>query len=312
MDNRKLISITSPCFNEEANVEELYRRVSKVMEGIPEFDFEYIFIDNASTDGTGEILRNLAKKESRVKVIFNTRNFGHIRSPYWGILQSSGDATIYLASDLQDPPEKIPEFIKEWEKGWKVVLGVKPESQTNRLSHKLRLGYYKFLDRITDINIIKHATGFGLYDAVVLNELRKINDPYPFLRGLISELGYPVKQVSFVQPARIHGVTKNNFFTLYDIAMLGIVNHSLFPIRVAAFSGIFLGFISLILAFIVVIFKFLYWNSFPLGSIPLILGVLLMLGVNLIFIGLLGEYVANILAHVRGRPIVVESERINF
>lgn len=312
MDNRKLISITSPCFNEEANVEELYRRVLKVMEGMPEFDFEYIFIDNASTDGTVEILRNLAKKEPRVKVILNTRNFGHIRSPYWGILQSSGDATIYLASDLQDPPEKIPEFIKEWKKGWKVVLGVKPESQTNRLSHKLRLGYYKFLDRITDINIIKHSTGFGLYDAVVLNELRKINDPYPFLRGLISELGYPVKQVSFVQPARVHGVTKNNFFTLYDIAMLGIVNHSLFPIRVAAFSGIFLGSMSLILAFIAVIFKLLYWNSFPLGSIPLILGVLLMLGVNLIFIGLLGEYVANILAHVRGRPIVVESERINF
>lgn len=215
MEKKMLISITSSCFNEEGNLEELYTRVVKIMERLPGYDFEYILLDNASTDRTAEILRELAKKDSRIKIIINTRNFGHIRSPYWGILQSSGDATIYLASDLQDPPEMIPEFIKEWEKGWKVVLGVKPESKTNLLSHKLRYTYYKFLDRITDINIIKHATGFGLYDVVVLNELRKIKDPYPFLRGLISELGYPVKQVNFVQPARAHGETKNNIYTLY-------------------------------------------------------------------------------------------------
>jgi len=308
----KKISIVSPTYNEEKNINELYQRIKNQLDANSNYRYEVIFIDNASTDNTVKNIKTLISLDDRVKLIVNTRNFGHIRSPYWGILQSSGDATIYLASDLQDPPEKISDFISEWEKGWKVVLGVKPESQTNYLTHKIRHAYYKFLDRITDINIIKHATGFGLYDVLVLNELRTINDPYPFLRGLISELGYPVKLVSFIQPKRAHGITKNNFFTLYDIAMLGIVNHSLFPIRVAAFSGIFLGILSVILAFIAVIFKLLYWDSFPLGSIPLIIGVLLMLGINLIFIGILGEYVANILAHVRGRPIVVESERINF
>jgi glycosyltransferase involved in cell wall biosynthesis len=308
----KKISIVSPTYNEEFNINELYRRVKNQLDINSNYSYEIIFIDNASTDNTVKNIKTLISLDDRVKLIVNTRNFGHIRSPYWGILQSSGDATIYLASDLQDPPEKISTFISEWEKGWKVVLGIKPESHANPLMHKFRQAYYSFLDAITDIKIIKHSTGFGLYDSIVLNELRKINDPYPFLRGLISELGYPVKLVNFTQPIRKHGKTKNNLFTLYDIAMLGIVNHSLFPIRIAAFIGISLGLLSMVFALIAVILKFLYWDNFPLGSIPLIIGVLLMLGVNLIFIGILGEYVANILAHVRGRPIVVESERVNF
>lgn len=310
--NKKIITIVSPTYNEEENVLLFYSRVNEVIKNILNYQFEFLFIDNASTDETAYILKDLAKQDKKIKVILNTRNFGHIRSPYWGIIQSQGDATIYLASDLQDPPELIPQFIDAWEKGFKVVLGVKPESKLNFISHQLRKVYYIFLNKISDVPIIKNSTGFGLYDKEVLNEVRKINDPYPFLRGIIAELGYEVKQISFLQERRVRGYTKNNFYTLYDIGMLGIINHSITPIRIASLLGFLIGTTSFIFAFIFTILKLIYWNSFPLGISPIIIGMFFMFGLILIFIGFLGEYIGSIHTYLQKRPVVVEKERINF
>lgn len=312
MQNKKLLSIISPCFNEEQNISELYKRVLEEIKLFPQYDFEYLFIDNASTDGTVDLLRELTKLDSRVKVIVNTRNFGHIRSPYWGIINTKGEATIYLASDLQDPPELISQFIKEWEKGSKIVLAVKPVTSTNFIIHALRRMYYKFLDRISEVPIVKDSTGFGLYDKIVLDKIREINDPYPFLRGLICELGYNIKTIQFCQPKRRKGVSKNNFYSLYDIALLGIVSHSMVPIRLASILGFTFGLLSIVMAFIIFIVKILFWNSLPLGYAPLGISMLLIFGVLLFFIGMLGEYVGVIHTYTQRRPIVVERERINF
>jgi len=312
MQNKKLLSIISPCFNEEQNIGELYKRVLEEIKLFPQYDFEYLFIDNASTDGTVDLLRELTKLDSRVKVIVNTRNFGHIRSPYWGIINTKGEATIYLASDLQDPPELISQFIKEWEKGSKIVLAVKPVTSTNFIIHALRRMYYKFLDEISEVPIVKDSTGFGLYDKIVLEKIREINDPYPFLRGLICELGYNIKTIQFCQPKRGKGASKNNFYSLYDIALLGIVSHSMVPIRLASILGFTFGLLSIVMAFIIFIVKILFWNSLPLGYAPLGISMLLIFGVLLFFIGILGEYVGVILTYTQRRPIVVEKERINF
>lgn len=308
---KKLISIVTPCFNEESNVEELYKRIKSAIKEIA-YDFEIIFIDNASQDTTASKLKKIAAIDPSVKVIVNTRNFGHIRSPYYGILQSQGLATIYLASDLQDPPEMIPEFIKYWEDGYKLVMAVKPNSDGSKMHNRIRKMYYNLLDDISDISIIKNSTGFGLYDRVVLDHLRKIDDPYPFLRGLICELGYEVKAIEFTQPRRLRGITKNNFYTLYDIAMLGFVSHSKLPIRLAGFSGIILGFISLLVAITYIVLKLFFWDSFPLGIAPVVIGLFFLLGMQLVFISILGEYVASIHTYLQKRPLVVEKERINF
>jgi len=312
MNQKTLISIISPCFNEEENVAELYRRVSGVLKQFPHYDFEYLFIDNASSDGTVDCLRKIAHEDPRLKVIVNTRNFGHIRSPYWGILQTTGSATIYLASDLQDPPELISEFIAEWEKGYKIVLAVKPVTATNPFMHFLRRNYYRFLDAISEVPIIKDSTGFGLYDKEVLDQIREINDPYPFLRGLICELGYSIKVIPFNQPRRMRGLSKNNFYSLYDIALLGIVSHSMVPIRAASIMGFLLGIFSVVLAFILLVAKLLFWDYIPFGYAPIGMALLLMFGILLFFIGIVGEYVGVIHTYAKRRPIVVEKERINF
>jgi len=309
---KKLISIVSPCYNEEDNIEELYRRVSDVLLSYSQYDFEFLFIDNASTDSTVQKMKAIAANDRRVKVIVNNRNFGHIRSPYWGVIQSTGDATIYLASDLQDPPELIPQFIEAWESGYPVVMATKPVSQTNFITHRLRSVYYSFLDGISDVSHIKDATGFGLYDRKVLDKIREINDPYPYFRGLIAELGYEVKTIPFEQMRRLRGITKNNFYTLYDIAMLGIVSHSLVPLRLASFLGFTIGGISILLALVFLVLKLIYWDSFPLGIAPIAIGLFFMFGILLVFIGLLGEYIGAIHTYVQKRPIVVEKERINF
>ncbi len=308
----KKISIISPCFNEEENISELYDRVLQVMDAHPEYQFELLFIDNASTDRTVERIREIIARDARVKAIVNMRNFGHIRSPYWGILQTTGDATVYLASDLQDPPELIPKFLEQWEKGWQVVLAVKPVSQTNFLLHRLRKMYYGLLQRISDVEIIQDSTGFGLYDHKVIQELRKIRDPYPFLRGLICELGFPILTIPFAQPRRLRGITKNNFYSLFDIAMLGIISHSKVPIRLATFFGLILGLFSFCVALYYTIMKLLYWDSFPMGLAPLTIGFFLFMSLVFIFIGLLGEYIASIHTYIQQRPIVIEKERINF
>lgn len=310
--SKTLISIITPTYNEIDNIELLLNRIREVITPLEQYDFEILVIDNCSTDGTQEKIRELASKDKRVKAIFNARNFGHIRSPYYGILQTTGDATIYMASDFQDPPDMIPQFIEEWEKGCKLVMAVKPVSKSSPVMHFLRRSYYKFIDKISDVEIIKDSTGFGLYDKKVLDHLRKINDPYPFLRGLICEIGYPIKTIPFVQPRRLGGITKNNFYTLFDIAMLGMVSHSKVPIRIAALSGFLLGAVSILVAVYFVAMKLLFWNSFPLGSAPAIIGLFFLLGILLFFIGILGEYIGSIHTYIQNRPIVVEKERINF
>jgi len=311
-NKRPLLSIVTPCFNEEANVEELYRRVKDAVATIDRYEFEFIFIDNHSEDRTVEKLKALAANDPAVKLIVNTRNFGHIRSPYHGILQSRGIATIYLASDLQDPPEMIPEFIRFWEEGYKLVMATKPHSEGPALMHYMRKSYYRLLDGISDISVVNDSTGFGLYDKEVLNQLRLLNEPYPFLRGLICELGYEIKTIPFLQARRLRGITKNNLYTLYDIAMLGIVSHSKLPIRIAAFVGFTLGLISLLTAIVFTVLKLVYWDAFPLGIAPLVIGLFFMLGIQLMFIGILGEYVGSIHTYLQKRPLVVEKERINF
>lgn len=311
--SKPLLSIVTPCYNEQDNIEALYLRVKAAIAPLTErYEFEIIVIDNHSTDATPDKLRTLAAADPSVKVIFNTRNFGHIRSPYYGILQSSGVATIYLASDLQDPPEMISEFVQWWESGYKLVMATKPVSQGPRLMHKLRRSYYRMLDGISDITLVPDSTGFGLYDHVVLDELRRIGDPYPFLRGLICELGWEVKTIQFNQPRRVRGVSKNNFYTLYDIAMLGIISHSKLPIRIAAFLGFALGAVSVLMALVFLALKLLFWDSFPMGMAPIMIGMFFMFGVMMLFIGILGEYIGSIHTYVQQRPVVVERERLNF
>jgi dolichol-phosphate mannosyltransferase len=309
---KKLLSIISPCYNEDGNIEELYQRVCAVLSRQEQYDFEYVFIDNASTDNTLTILKAIAQRDQRVKIIVNTRNFGPVRSPYYGVLQTGGDATIYLASDLQDSPDIIPQFIAAWEEGYKIVLAAKPSSKTNMVMNKVRKFYYHLLDGISDVSIVKDATGFGLYDRAVLDKIREIGDPYPFFRGLICELGYDIKLINFIQPRRTRGVTKNNFYSLYDIAMLGIVSHSLVPIRLASFFGLFIGALSVAVAMVFLGLKLIWWDAFPFGFTPIIVGMFFMFGVILFFIGIIGEYIGSIHTYVQNRPIVVERERINF
>ena len=311
--NKKLISIVSGTFNEAENVVQLYERVLASIacyNGI--YDFEFVLIDNASTDATVQIVKDIAARDPRVKLIVNNRNFGHIRSPYWGMLQATGDVIVFLASDLQDPPEVIPQFIAEWEKGWRVVMATKPVSQTNALTHAMRKTYYHLLDPISEVELIKHATGFGLYDRTVIEHVRKINDPYPYFRGLICDLGFPVKTIPFEQPRRERGISKNNFFTLFDIAMLGIVSHSLLPLRLASLVGLSVAGLSFLASVFYLVRKLLYWDSMTVGIAPLVIGMFFMFGLMFCFIGLLGEYIGSINKQVKNRPIVVEKERVNF
>ena len=312
MQNQPLITIVTPTFNESENVDELYVRIKAAISGLSKYQFEILFIDNASTDNTLDKLKLLAKADSSVKIIANTRNFGHIRSPYYGIMQSRGAATVYLASDLQDPPEMIPEFIKGWEEGYKLVLGVKPNSETSPVFHFFRKAYYQFLDKISEINLLQNATGFGLFDHEVLEHVRKINDPYPYLRGIFCDLGYPIKEIEFKQPRRLRGFTKNNLYTLYDIGMLGIVSHSKIPLRIAIFAGILVGAISILIGLVYFVLKLIYWNSMSMGIAPLIIGGSLLIGLQFIFMGVLGEYLLVMHTKLLNHPIVVEKERINF
>lgn len=307
----KLISIVTPCFNEEDNIDELYGRIAAVMETLP-YAYEHIFIDNASSDATVEKIKHIALRDQRVKLIVNVRNFGHIRSPYHAILQSSGDACIAIASDLQDPPELIPELLSKWENNYKIVLAVKPESAESTLMFFIRKMYYRLITSISEVQLIKNATGAGLFDKVVIDILRKIDDPYPYFRGLLCEIGYPIATVPFKQPRRERGITKNNFYTLYDIAMLGITNHSKIPLRLMAMGGFVLSLFSLMTAFGFLIAKLLFWDSFQMGMAPMLIGIFFFGAVQTFFIGVLGEYVASIHTQVRKMPLVVEAERVNF
>lgn len=310
-EEKKLISIVTPCYNEEDNIEELYQRVSKVMTTQP-YDYEHICIDNFSTDGTVKKIKELAERDSRLKLIVNARNFGHIRSPYYGILQSSGDACVLIASDLQDPPEMIAEFIHKWEEGFKIVLAIKPESDESSIMFALRKTYYRLIERISEVPLVQNATGAGLFDRNIVEILRSIHDPYPYFRGLLCEIGFSIATVPFRQPRRKRGVTKNNFYTLYDIAMLGITNHSKIPLRLMAMGGFILALLSLAVTLFFLGAKFLYWDSFQLGIAPIIIGIFFFGSMQAFFIGVLGEYIGSIHTQVRNMPLVVEMERVNF
>lgn len=308
---KKLISIVTPCYNEEDNIDELCERIANVMESLP-YDYEHICIDNSSTDSTVTKIKSKAALDKRIKLIVNARNFGHIRSPYYGILQSSGDACVLIASDLQDPPEMIAEFIKKWEQGYKTVLAVKPESEESSIMFGLRKAYYRLIARISEVPLVQNATGAGLFDRAVVDILRSIQDPYPYFRGLLCEIGFPIATVPFKQPRRQRGITKNNFYTLYDIAMLGITNHSKVPLRLMAISGFLLAILSLFVALFFTVAKLVYWDAFQLGTAPILIGIFFFGAVQAFFIGLLGEYIGSIHTQVRNMPLVVELERVNF
>ncbi len=308
----KTITILTPTYNEEDNVREVYAQVRAVFAGLEGYDYEHLFIDNASRDGTVEILRELAREDKRVKVIVNTRNFGHIRSPYYGILQARGDAVIPLVADLQDPPEMIVDFLRKWEEGYKIVVAVKTESRENRLMFAVRQAYYRLVQRLSEIELVQNFTGFGLYDQAVVEKLREIGDPYPYFRGLICDLGYERAEVPYTQPRRQRGITKNNFYTLYDMAMLGITNHSKVPLRLATMTGFAMSLLSLVVALGYLVYKLVFWSSFQVGMAPLVIGLFFFASVQLTFIGILGEYIGAIQTQVLRRPLVVEKERINF
>lgn len=309
---KQLISIVTPCFNEESNVRELYEAVRSEFEKLHRYEFEHIFIDNCSTDRTEEILEKLAQEDRRVKLIFNSRNFGHIRSPYHALMQANGAAVIQMAADFQDPPEMIGSFIDRWEQGYKIVVGVKPKSQESKLIFAVRKAYYTFLRNISEVELIDNFTGFGLYDQSVIQILREIKDPYPYLRGLICEIGFEKSLIEFEQPKRKRGITKNNFYTLYDIAVLGITSYSKVPLRIATIVGFIFSLLSLFAATVYFIVKLLMWNSFDIGIAPLVIGLFLFSSVQLFFTGVLGEYIGNIFTKISNRPIVIEKRRINF
>ena len=287
-------------------------RVVKVMAALPEYDYELIIIDNASTDGTQETLRRLAAENPRLKVILNARNFGHIRSPFHGMMQGAGDAVVYLASDLQEPPELITDFVKKWEEGAKAVVAIKDSSDESPLFFAVRRLYYRLVERLAETKTIQNFTGFGLYDRVIMEYCRGLKDPYPYFRGLIAEVGLPVERVSYHQPLRTRGFTKNNLYTLYDIAMLGITNFSKVPLRIAAMLGFAMALLSLIVALVYFVYKLVFWYSLPVGTAPLVIGLFFFASVQLFFIGILGEYIGAIHTQVLKRPLVVEKERINF
>jgi polyisoprenyl-phosphate glycosyltransferase len=312
MNMKKRISIVTACYNEEENVELLYQEVKKVFEKLTDYEYEHIFIDNASKDRTVAILKEIARNDKNVKIIVNARNFGHIRSPFYGLLQARGDAVISIVADFQDPVPMIADFVKKWEEGYKIVVGVKTESEENPVIFTIRKFYYNVLQDLSEIRQIKNFTGFGLYDQRIIEILRAIDDPYPYMRGLISEIGYDIYEIQYTQPVRRRGITKNNFYSLYDMAMLGITNHSKVPLRMAALIGFGLAIISLFFAFVYTIYKLVYWDNFQVGIAPLVIGLFFFSSVQLFFIGVIGEYVGSIQTQVMKRPLVIERERVNF
>jgi glycosyltransferase involved in cell wall biosynthesis len=317
-DHRKgtavpLLTILTACYNEEGNVREVYQQVKAAMHTLPGYDYEHLFIDNASTDKTVEILRELAAADKRVKVIVNTRNFGHILSPYYAFLQARGDAVLSCVADLQDPPELIPQFVRKWEEGYKVVIGVRQGSQESWPMRQTRKFYYWLIGKLSsNVELVHHFTGFGLYDREVVEQFRSTEEQYPYFRGLVIEFGYERAEIPYMQPARTRGKTKNNFLSLYDMAMLGITSHSKVPLRIATFAGFVISILSLLVALGYLVAKLMFWNQLQMGTAPLLIGIYFFGAVQLFFIGILGEYIGSIHTQVHKRPLVVEKERINF
>ncbi len=308
----KKISIFTPCYNEQDNVEELCIAVRNIMSNLPEYEYEHVLSDNASTDNTWKILRRLAAEDKRIKIIENERNFGPERSGAYGFFQTSGDASICLACDFQDPPELLPEFIKKWEEGYKVVWGMKTSSEESKFMYFIRSLYYKIIDLFSDVKQYEQVTGFGLYDKKVVKLMQKENEPNPNFRNLIAEYGFQVGTIQYRQPKRKAGKSSYNFFSYFDLALSSLVNTSTSFLKIAVFSGFLISFVSFILALIYLVLKLIYWNEFDLGIAPIIISMFFLGGVQLAFLGVLGEYVGEILARIKHTPLVVEKCRINF
>jgi glycosyltransferase involved in cell wall biosynthesis len=308
----RTISIVTACYNEEENVGTVYNRVREVMAGMDGYLYEHIFIDNNSTDKTVELLKFIAAQDTNVKVLVNSRNFGQIRSPMYALSQTVGDAVIGIVADLQDPPEMIPEFLRGWADGFSVVLAIKESSEENALMFLIRKAYYRIVNQIASIETFENFTGFGLYDRRVIDLILALKDPYPYFRGLIAEIGLPYKTIKYAQPARKLGITKNNFYSLYDIGMLGVTNLSKLPLRLTTFFGFFCSLVSVLVALVYLVYKLCFWNNFSVGIAPLIIGIFFLGSVQLVSIGVLGEYIAAIHTYVQARPYAVEKERVNF
>ena len=307
----KKITIVVPCYNEAGNIEELYQRVEAVFIGL-NYDHEYLIIDNNSQDGTQTILENMAARDKRVKVILNARNFGPVRSPIHGLLQTQGDATIFMMADLQDPPEVIPEILKKWEEGHEIVMCVKTKTTESKAMYMVRRAYYWLVGKLSEVKLVTNFYGFGLYDRQVISVLRQFDDPYPYFRGLICEVGFRTAQLEYTQEGRKRGISKGNFYTLLDLALLGITYHSKVPLRVATVGGAILSTLSFFIGVGYFVAKLLYWDSFAMGIAPLVISLFFLSSIQLFFMGIIGEYIGNIYTQVLKRPLVVERKRINF
>lgn len=309
----KKISVMIPCYNEEENARPIYEAVrNELQKSCPNYDYEILFIDNKSTDNTRQIIRQICAEDKKVRAIFNSKNFGQFNSPYYGILQTSGDCTITICADFQDPVELIPRFVAEWEKGYKIVCGIKTSSKESKLMYFLRSCYYKAIKKLSSVEQIEHFTGFGLYDKSFVQTLRDLKDPTPFIRGIVAELGPQRKDIEYQQPQRRAGKTHNNWYSLYDAAMLSFTSYTKVGLRLATFAGFLISGINFLLALIYFIMKLIWWDRFIAGTAPLLIGVFFMGGIQLFFIGLLGEYIMSMNARIMNRPLVVEEERLNF
>ena len=309
----KKISILIPTYNEEGNVIPLSQEIIKLFKNqLESYDYEIIFIDNYSKDETRPLLLELCNKNSKIKAIFNAKNFGQFNSPYYGLCQTTGDCTILLCADFQDPISMIPKFISEWENGYKIVCGIKTTSKENKIMYFLRSCYYKTIKKMSDVEQIEHFTGFALYDKSFIDVLRNLGDPSPFLRGIVAELGFSRKDITYEQEKRRFGKTSNNFYRLYDAAMLSFTSYTKIGLRLATFAGFILSGVSIIVALAYLILKLIYWNEFPMGMAPIVIGVFFFGSIQLFFIGLVGEYIMNINTRVMNRPLVIAEKRINF
>ncbi len=307
----KKIVVVTPTFNEEDNIPLIHAAVRKVFESLS-YEYTHLFIDNCSTDKSQNILRKLASKYRNIQVIINEANFGHVRSPYYGMISANGDAIIMIGADLEEPPELLVDFIRGWEEGYKVVAGVRKSSDAGFFLNGLKKIFYKSLNLITSNNLIENFTGFGLYDKSVIELIKKIDDRNPYFRGMVSELGFSVKKIPYKQNKRQFGYSKNNLMTLYDSAMLGLTSNSYLTIRLMSFFGFFVGFISFCLSIYYILMKIIHWNSYDMGVAPLVIGMYMILGFVMFFLGILGEYIRSIHIKSQNRPVVVVKELINF
>lgn len=309
----KKISVLIPCYNEEENVIPLSEAiVEQFREHLSEYDYEIVFIDNDSKDSTREKLISICEKNKKIKAIFNAKNFGQFNSPYYGMCQTTGDCTISMCADFQDPVNLIPRLVHKWEQGYKIVSAIKTSSRENPIIRFLRTCYYKLIQKMSDIEQIEHFTGTGLYDKSFIDILRKLDDPMPFLRGIVAELGYKRASVKYVQQQRRAGKTKNNWYRLYDAAMLSFTSYTKIGMRIATIAGFFTSILSILIAFVYLVLKLTSWNNFPMGNAPILIGVFVLGGIQLFFIGLVGEYILNINTRIMKRPLVIEEQRINF